>query len=228
MLTNTKVAAIKPPATGQDEHRDTKVTGLRLRVGTSGKKTWIVRARAGARIINKKIGSYPAMGLGPARTAAERLLEAIAKDGSTEAAERTFGAVADAWIEKVAKLKNSSWRLQERRLEMHVVGRRDRRVIDAIAFRARAFGLDHRLEARVCARSVDTVCGAGFARALGRARERAGDELGLAVELGRDAMDGADERARPAADHSEPQPSARHQTMPSSLKISRHLLRARS
>ena len=47
MLTDAKVAAIKPPAAGQEEHRDTKVTGLRLRVGTSGKKSWIVRARAG-------------------------------------------------------------------------------------------------------------------------------------------------------------------------------------
>ena len=45
MLTDAKVAAIKPPAAGQEEHRDTKVTGLRLRVGSGGKKTWIVRAR---------------------------------------------------------------------------------------------------------------------------------------------------------------------------------------
>lgn len=121
MLTDAKVASIRPPAAGQEEHRDTKVIGLRLRVGTSGKKSWIVRARAGQRIINKKLGSYPAMGLGAARTAAERLLEAIARDGTTEAIDRTFGAVAQAWIEKVAKPKNDSWKLQERRLEMHVL-----------------------------------------------------------------------------------------------------------
>lgn len=120
-LTDAKVAAIKPPAAGQEEHRDTKVTGLRLRVGTSGKKSWIVRARAGQKIINKKLGSYPTMSLAAARKAAETLLDAIAKDGSTEAMDRTFGAVAEAWIDKVAKPKNSSWRLQERRLEMHVL-----------------------------------------------------------------------------------------------------------
>jgi integrase len=129
MLTDAKVAAIKPPAAGQEEHRDTKVTGLRLRVGAGGKKTWTVRARAGAKVINKKIGSYPAMGLGAARTAAERLLGALARDGSTEAIDRTFGAVAEAWVDKVAKPKNSSWRLQERRLEMHVLPRwRDRKI----------------------------------------------------------------------------------------------------
>lgn len=124
MLTDTKVAAIKPPKTGQDEHKDSGpgyVQGLRLRVGTSGKKTWIVRARAGEKVINKKLGTYPAMRLGPARKAAETILGAIAKDGTTEAIDRTFGAVATAWIDKVAKPKNSSWRLQERRLEMHVL-----------------------------------------------------------------------------------------------------------
>jgi len=88
-----------------------------------------VRARAGEKVINKKLGSYPAMRLGAARKAAGALLDAIAKDGTTEAIDRTFGAVAEAWIDKVAKPKNSSWRLQERRLEMHVLPRwRDRKI----------------------------------------------------------------------------------------------------
>jgi hypothetical protein len=73
MLTDTKVAAIKPPKAGQEEHRDHKVTGLRLRVGTSGKKTWTLRARAGDKVVNKKLGTYPAMSLGAARKAAERV-----------------------------------------------------------------------------------------------------------------------------------------------------------
>ena len=133
MLTDAKVAAIKPPKAGQDEHRDTKVTGLRLRVGAGGKKTWIVRARAGARVLNKKLGTYPAMRLGAARTAAERVLEAIARDGSAEATERTFGAVADAWIEKkrADRKRNKSVELQRRRLELHVLPKwRDRKIAD--------------------------------------------------------------------------------------------------
>ncbi|MGZ2412268.1 integrase [Sphingomonas sp. F9_3S_D5_B_2] len=131
MLTDAKVAAIKPTAAGQEEHRDTKVTGLRLRVGTSGKKTWIVRARAGQKVINKKLGNYPAMGLSAARKAAGGLLEALARDGSTEAVDRTFGAVATHWIEHVAKPKNDSWKLQQRRLEMHVLPHwRERKIAD--------------------------------------------------------------------------------------------------
>jgi integrase len=134
MITDAKIAAIKPPAVGQDEHKDSGpgyVQGLRLRVGTTGKKTWIVRARAGKSIVNKKLGAYPAMRLAAARTAAGRLLEALARDGSTQAIDRTFGAVAEHWIANVAKPKNDSWRLQERRLELHILPHwRDRRIGD--------------------------------------------------------------------------------------------------
>jgi integrase len=131
MLTDAKIAALKPPAEGREEHRDNKVTGLRLRVGAGGTKAWIVRARAGDTVINKKLGTYPALKLAAARTAAERLLEAIARDGGTDAVDRTFGAVAEHWIEKVAKPKNDSWKLQQRRLEMHVLPAwQDRKIAD--------------------------------------------------------------------------------------------------
>jgi len=131
MLTDSKVAGFKPPATGQQEYPDAKVTGLRLRVGAGGTKTWTFRARTGGRTINKKLGSYPGMDLTEARTAALKLVAAIARGGSAEAVERTFGAVAEHWIKKVAKPKNDSWRLQERRLEMHVLPAwRDRKIVD--------------------------------------------------------------------------------------------------
>lgn len=131
MLTDTKVAAIKPPAKGQEEHPDAKVTGLRLRVGAGGQKTWIVRRRVGAKVINKKIGVYPPMGLASARKAAERLLEVLARDGSTEALDRTFYTVAEHWIEKVAKPKNDSWKDVHRKLELHVYPTwRDRKIAE--------------------------------------------------------------------------------------------------
>ncbi|HEY0013270.1 MAG TPA: integrase arm-type DNA-binding domain-containing protein [Allosphingosinicella sp.] len=131
MLSDTKVAGLKPPAKGQEEHADAKVNGLRLRVGAGGTKTWIFRARTGGQTINKKLGSYPGMDLTDARTAALKLVAAIARGGSADAVERTFGAVAEHWIKKVAKPKNDSWRLQERRLEMHVLPAwRDRKIVD--------------------------------------------------------------------------------------------------
>lgn len=136
MLTDAKIAAIKAPAAGQEEHKDSGpgyVQGLRIRVGTSGKKTWIVRARAGDKVINKKLGTYPAMRLSAARKAAETLLGAIARDGSTEAADRTFGAVTKAWLEKkrADKRRNKSVDLQDRRLELHVLPKwRDRKIAE--------------------------------------------------------------------------------------------------
>ncbi|QNN64349.1 tyrosine-type recombinase/integrase [Sphingomonas rhizophila] len=132
MLTDAKIAALKPPVAGQAEHPDHKVTGLRLRIGSSGKKTWIVRRRVGPKVLNKKVGTYPPMGLAAARKAAERILEALASDGTTDALDRTFGAVAETWIEKVAKPKNDSWKLQERRLEMHVLPTWGERKIQSI------------------------------------------------------------------------------------------------
>ena len=131
LLTDTKVNGLKPPAMGQEEHRDLKVPGLRLRIGAGGKKTWIVRARAGEKIVNKKLGNYPAMGLGAARTAAEKLLTAVKRDKGTEGIDRTFGSVAETWIDKVAKPKNRSWKLQERRLELHVLPKwRERKIAE--------------------------------------------------------------------------------------------------
>ncbi len=167
MLTDAKVAANKPPASGQEEHRDTKVTGLRLRVGAGGKKTWIVRARAGAKVLNKKLGTYPPMKLAAARTAAERLLEAIARDGSADAVDRTFGAVAALWIDKVAKPKNDSWRQQERRLEMYVLPAwRDRKIADIR--RADVRELVEGIEGQVLPNRVLTIIKTIFRFALSR------------------------------------------------------------
>lgn len=131
MLTDAKVAALKPPSSGQREYPDNRVTGLRVRVGAGGTKTWIYRARAGGRTINKKLGTYPAMKLADAREAALKAMEAIARSGSAEVLERTFGALAEHWIKFVAKPKNDSWKNQERTLQRHVLPRwSDRKIAD--------------------------------------------------------------------------------------------------
>src|SRR5688572_1476074 len=99
MLTDTKIAAIKPPASGQEEHADHAVTGLRLRVGSGGKKTWTLRRRVGAKVINRKLGTYPAMKLAEARRAAESAIASLEREGSTEGLDRTFGQVAQHWLD---------------------------------------------------------------------------------------------------------------------------------
>ncbi|MBX7459266.1 tyrosine-type recombinase/integrase [Qipengyuania sp. 1NDH17] len=115
MLTDTKIAAIKPPEKGQEEHADHKVTGLRLRVGAGGAKTWTLRRRVGGKVINRKLGTYPAMRLAQARNAAEAMIEALERDGSTEGIDRPFEVAAEAWIK--AKKRPA---LISRQLELHV------------------------------------------------------------------------------------------------------------
>ena len=88
-MTNSRVAAIKPPSAGQQEHPDHKIKGLRLRVGAGGTKSWILRRQLGATLLNRKLGTYPVMGLEAARTAAGKMLEAIERDGDTQSLERT-------------------------------------------------------------------------------------------------------------------------------------------
>ena len=130
-LTDTRVAAIKPPSSGQDEHADDLVTGLRLRVGAGGRKAWIVRTRVGGKSINKTLGAYPLIGLANARDMAKTFLLDIATNGSVRN-KRTFGELADHWIETVAKPNNKSWHNQKRRLEIHVLPKWQTREIDSI------------------------------------------------------------------------------------------------
>lgn len=198
MLTDAKIAAIKPPAKGQTEYPDAKVTGLRLRVGAGGQKTWTVRRRVGAKIVNRKIGTYPAMRLAPARAAAETLIAALERDGTTDALDRTFEQLASDWIEKVAKPNNSSWRLQERRLELHVLPQwRDRKLVEIKRRDVR--DLIEPLEGDVLPNRVLTLVRTIFRWALSRDLIDASPAEGIAKpnkEVSRDRVLTMDEVAR--------------------------------
>lgn len=57
-LTDAKIKGIRPPEKGQAEYSDVIVPGLRVRVGTSGAKTFILRKRVGGRLSNMTLGRY--------------------------------------------------------------------------------------------------------------------------------------------------------------------------
>lgn len=119
-LTDARVSAIAPPKSGRIEYPDDLVRGLRLRVGAGGRKAWIVRTRAGDRQINKTLGPYPTIPLADAREMARDFLLTLVKEGGVRK-KRTFGELADHWVENVAKVKNKSWHNQQRRLEIYVL-----------------------------------------------------------------------------------------------------------
>lgn len=57
-LTDAKVKGLKASVTGQVEYPDADVPGLRVRVGASGKKTFILRKRVGRNQANITLGQY--------------------------------------------------------------------------------------------------------------------------------------------------------------------------
>jgi len=57
-LTDAKIKGLKPPESGQAEYADKVVSGLRLRIGASGTRTFIIRKRIGGRVANVTVGRF--------------------------------------------------------------------------------------------------------------------------------------------------------------------------
>lgn len=74
-LTDAKLLGLKAPQTGQVEVSDSDVPGLRIRLGKSGAKTFILRKRAAGKVKNITLGRYgPRFGLAEARRKARGLI----------------------------------------------------------------------------------------------------------------------------------------------------------
>lgn len=74
-LTDAKIRSLVPPAKGQEEWPDHIIPGLRIRVGRSGARTFILRKRVGERWRNITIGPYKEyFGLADARKKARSIL----------------------------------------------------------------------------------------------------------------------------------------------------------
>lgn len=74
-LTDAKLKGLRPPSEGQEEYPDADVPGLRVRIGTTGAKTFILRKRVAGKLKNMTIGRYgPRFGLADARRKARALI----------------------------------------------------------------------------------------------------------------------------------------------------------
>ena len=104
-LTDARIAGLKAPASGQIEVADGIVTGLRLRMGASGTKTYILRKRVQGKWLNVTIGRHgPNFTLAHARRKARDLLvdveqgKSIArKPGAKRKGSKGVGNVADLY-----------------------------------------------------------------------------------------------------------------------------------
>lgn len=113
-LTAAGVERMKPPASGQIDRFDAGFPGLALRVGKTGRKSWVFFYRTGGKQRRMTLGTYPALSLADAREAWRAAREAVAA-GRDPAAEKTAArqrqpdtvqAVAEAFIEKYARPRN--------------------------------------------------------------------------------------------------------------------------
>jgi integrase len=77
-LSDAKILALKPPAAGQVEFPDSVVPGLRLRIGVSGVKTFMLRKRVAGKSRNITLGRYSErMTLNDARKKARQILSDV-------------------------------------------------------------------------------------------------------------------------------------------------------
>ena len=104
-LTDARIAGLKAPATGQIELVDGIVNGLRLRIGASGIKTYILRKRVQGKWLNITIGRHgPSFTLANARRKARDLLVDVEqgkniarKEGAKRKGTKGVGTVAELY-----------------------------------------------------------------------------------------------------------------------------------
>ncbi len=125
-LTSRSLAGLPLPSSGRLEYPDDKVSGLALRVSSSGHKSWVLYYRHHGRLRRLTLGTLDAIGLADARDAARRARATVVQ-GADPAAEKrghrdalTFGALTGEYLERHAKPKKRSWRADEAMLRRHV------------------------------------------------------------------------------------------------------------
>jgi integrase len=92
-LTDVWLQALKPPASGRIEIRDSRVNGLMLRLTSTGIATWSVRARTrDGKRTRPTLGRWPAVGIAEARRRALAAIAEIQGGGDPVSARRAARA----------------------------------------------------------------------------------------------------------------------------------------
>jgi integrase len=113
-LTDAKIRSLPSPVNGQQEWQDHIVSGLRVRVGRTGTKTFILRKRVGDRWRNITIGPFKEFfGLSEARKKARSILLDIEsgkgaprpakEDGTTAVGQLMFSYLWKQYLERAVR-----------------------------------------------------------------------------------------------------------------------------
>lgn len=175
-LTDAKIKALKAPASGQVEYPDALVPGLRLRVGSSGAKTFILRKRVAGKSRNLTLDRYHErrFTLADARKKARALLSDIEAGaepqprGRARKAGSTAGTVKALFDEyKKAKAGLRSIAEVERIFGKYVIPEIGGRLADSVT-RADITRLIDGVPARTMARAVGAQLSAFYSWAMPR------------------------------------------------------------
>lgn len=148
------VERLKAPTTGQMEIFDRALPGFGIRVSKGGRKAWVFLYRSQGRKRRLTLGSYPALSLSDARTAARTAVQAVQR-GDDPAHEKqhqratqpaTFGELAAEYMERWAKREKLSWKNDDMNLRLHVLPDWKHRKVTSIK-RADVIALIERAEA---------------------------------------------------------------------------------
>ena len=143
MLTDALVRAVPAPAAGRVEITDERSQGLTFRVTPAGVRSWTFRFRdpASGALSRATLGRYPDLSLADARNKADELRRAVVRGlnpvqemrrARSEAATRSFEAVAERYLAEYARRRKRSASLDERNLRKHVLPTFGNRRIDQI------------------------------------------------------------------------------------------------
>ena len=135
----------RPPPTGRLEVADLRQAGLVLRITARGARTFAYRFRhpQTRKTLRASIGNYPALSLEAARRRAREMAAQVAAGANPievrqaereQAPARTFGALADRYLEEYAERRKRPRSIEEdrRNLAVHILpkwAKRDFRVI---------------------------------------------------------------------------------------------------
>jgi integrase len=175
-LTDAKIKGLKAPDSGQVEYSDSLVPGLRLRVGSSGAKTFILRKRIAGRARNLTLDRYHErrFTLSDARKKARALISDIEAGADPRArgrglkADSTAGTVK-ALFEEYEKAKGGLRSIAEvkRIFEKYVIPEIGGRLADSVT-RADITRLVDGIAARTMARAVGAQLSAFYSWAMPR------------------------------------------------------------
>ena len=142
-LTDAKIRSLGAPVNGQLEWPDHIVPGLRVRVGQTGKKTFILRKRIGDRVRNITIGPYKEyFGLADARKKARSILLDIdngkgaprpaKEDGTTITGRLMFSYLWEQYLARACRGHKRSTHEIERIGKKFLIPRFSDRMADSI------------------------------------------------------------------------------------------------